>query len=296
MKKLSDSARIFEKIFWVFLFINPFLDIINGLYINLVQGVGVLDVKTISTLGVTPSLLVRMMMLVVFAGYLLIVRDRKSILTALPMGLAWLMSMVAEWATLGSVQLFLDTQYTARFCYNIVILMVYSRVFSLRWGSDGKDLLRRLNGIASFTLAVLSLSILISAVAGVGYSTYADRVGYRGSRGFFYAGNDITAVLALLLPLNVASLMQMETNTPLPRRVLFVLAGAFGGNALMIIGSKTAFIAAGFTYGVMLLCALVSLLRKQKEAFVGYLWAAGGAALVLAFSCCCPRELCGKAL
>ena len=41
MNKLSKAAVLLEKLFWVFLFINPFLDIINGLYINLIMGVGI---------------------------------------------------------------------------------------------------------------------------------------------------------------------------------------------------------------------------------------------------------------
>lgn len=282
MNKLSGSARLLEKIFWVFLFINPFLDILNGIYINLVMGVDVLDVKFTSTLGVTPSLVLRMLMLLAFAVYIIIVRDKWSILTALPIGLSWVLSMVSEYLTLGSVQFFIDAQYAARFCYNIVLLMVYTRVFSARWGEDGRDLLHRLDDIAAFTLILLSLSILASAVVGVGYSTYADRMGYRGSRGFFYAGNDITAVLALLLPLNVASFMSMDrSSAPLVKNLLYALAGALGANAMLIIGSKTAFIAVGVTYAVMLAAALVSLARKKGgHTAVGFLWAALAALVV----------------
>ncbi len=280
MKKLSGPRGTLEKIFWIFLFVNPFLDIINGLYISLVLKVGVLDVKTISTLGVTPSLVVRMAMLVVFALYLILAKDKKSIAAAVPMGLAWILSMASEYVSSGSAKLFLDTQYTARFCYNIVLLMVYPRVLSNRWEPDGRELMDRLNDIVAFTIAVLSLSILISAVAGVGYSTYADRAGYRGSRGFFYAGNDITAVLALLLPVNVASLMKMDRRCSVAKTVLYAAAGALAGNALMIIGSKTAFIAVGMTYAVMLAAALVSLFRGDRAPVLGFIWAAA-AALIL---------------
>ena len=259
MEKTSGLARRLEQLFWAFLFVNPFLDILNGIYINVVMGVNVLDVKFTSTLGVTPSLIIRMAMLVVFALYILLVRDKRSIRTAAAIGVCWVLSMVSEKLSCGTVQVFLDSQYAARFCYNIVLLMVYTRVFAARWGDD---LLRRLNDIAAFTLGILSVSILISAVVGIGYSTYADRLGYRGSRGFFYAGNDITAVLALLLPVCTAVLTDMDrAQAGRARCVLYAVAGGLGANALVIIGSKTAFIAFGATYVLLIIAAVIELVR-----------------------------------
>ena len=282
MEKTAGFARRLEQLFWAFLFVNPFLDILNGIYINVVMGVNVLDVKFTSTLGVTPSLIVRMAMLVVFALYILLVRDKRSILTAAAIGACWLLSMASEKLSLGTVQVFLDSQYAARFCYNIVLLMVYTRVFAARRGDDGEGLLRRLNDIAAFTLGILSLSILISAVVGIGYSTYADRLGYRGSRGFFYAGNDITAVLALLLPVCTASLTDMDRALAgRARCVLYAAACGLGANALVIIGSKTAFIAFGATYALLIAAAVIELVRAGFGRHCrGVLMCLGSAAVI----------------
>jgi len=281
MSNSSGFSVKLEKLFWAFLLVNPFLDIINGLFINLVLGVDVLDVKFATTLGVTPSLVVRMAMLLVFALYILTIRDRKSILAAVPIGVCWVLSVISEYRLLGSAALFVDIQYAARFCYNIALLMVYTRVFAARWDGDGGALLRRLNDIAALTLLILSFSILLSAVIGVGYSTYADRLGYRGNRGFFYAGNDISAVLFLLMPVIAAALMSMERKHP-GRTALYALAVGCGANALFIIGSKTAFLAVALTFLVLLICAVRSVVRlgfSQSEAG-GYLMCVGAAAAV----------------
>lgn len=275
MKEESRLITALEKFFWGFLFVNPFLDIISGLYIYYIRGIHVLEIRTISTLGMTPSLVVRMLMLVVFAAYVLLARDRHAIMTAIPIALSVVLSIGSEYLFTGGAQVFLDLQYAARFAYNIALLLVYTRVFSRRWGTDGKELIRALDAVAAFTLLALSLAILIPAMAGVGYSAYADRWGYRGNRGFFYAGNDITAVLTALLPIVVARLMLMERKGHLGRTVFFALASALGGNALLIIGSKTAFLAEMFTYGLLLLYAVAALLRKDKHSALGYLWALG---------------------
>ena len=63
MKEKPRFLRSLEHFFWIFLFINPFLDILNGIYLNLIQRVGVLDVEN-AAIGMTPTLVLRMLMLV----------------------------------------------------------------------------------------------------------------------------------------------------------------------------------------------------------------------------------------
>lgn len=282
--KLSDKfSLLLEKLFWIFLFINPLLDIINGMYISLIRQVEVLDVEYINTLGVTPSLVVRMIMLVLFALYILLVRDKKSILTALPIGAAWVLSIVSEYISLGSAQYFLDAQYMARFCFNIVVLMVYTRIISARWGTDKQELLRKIDIILAYTLGILAIFVIVPSILGMGYSTYADRLGYRGSRGFFYAGNDITAIMTLLLPLCLAKLMRSDISIRKPawETALPCLAIAFAVNAMLIIGSKTAFLSCGAT-AVIMLAAAVYFGRREKSSrcIKGYLAALISTALV----------------
>jgi len=268
MNKLDNLSKSFEKIFWIFLFINPLLDIVNGMYIMLVRNIGVLDVEYINTLGVTPSLVVRMLMLVLFALYVLIIRDKKSILTAIPIGIAWVLSVVSEFMALGTAQFFLDAQYMARFCFNIVVLMVYTRVFSARWDEDGDKLIKKVDVIIAYTLAILAIFVIVPSVLGMGYSTYADRLGYRGSRGFFYAGNDITAILALLFPLCLARLMRADIRKEAAGIILPIAAVAFGVNAMLIIGSKTAFLACGATAAAMFLAGLFFSVKEKKASYI----------------------------
>ena len=212
MIRSNRITKALEKLFWVYLFINPVLDIVNGFFISNNMQVGILDVEFVSTLGVTPSLIIRMLFLVVFVLYIFLVNDRYSILTAIPIGLAWVMSIVSEYRWTGGLNFFIDAQYMARFCYNIVLFMVYSRVFARRWGYDGKDLQAELDTVVAYTLILLSVSILIPAIFGIGYNTYADRLGYRGNRGFFYAGNDVTAIMAVLMPISIAKVRTSFEN------------------------------------------------------------------------------------
>ena len=276
MLRSNRLTKALEKLFWFYLFLNPVLDIINGFFISNALNVGILDVEFVSTLGVTPSLVIRMLFLCVFIFYIFVVGDRSSILTAVPIGLAWILSMLSEYRWTGALSFFIDAQYMARFCYNVVILMVYTRVFARRWGYDGKDLLSTLDSIVTYTLILLSLSILIPAIFGLGYNTYADRLGYRGNRGFFYAGNDVTAIIALLMPLSLAKLLReccgCSKMIGEPRAPLFpALAAALSANAMLMIGSKTAFIALVFDFLAIFIYALASGKRRRPAMLKGFL-------------------------
>ena len=66
MLRSNRLTKALEKLFWFYLFLNPVLDIINGFFISNALNVGILDVEFVSTLGVTPSLVIRMLFLCVF--------------------------------------------------------------------------------------------------------------------------------------------------------------------------------------------------------------------------------------
>ena len=167
MKEKPRFLRSLEHFFWVFLFINPFLDILNGVYLNLIQRVGVLDVEN-AVIGITPTLVLRMLLLVVFAVYVLCGRDRRDILTAAGIAAALVLSMISEYRFTGKLGYFVDLQYMARFAFNIVLFMVYSRVLAGR-GWSREELLARLDRLIRYTLFVLTVSILVSSVLGLGY-------------------------------------------------------------------------------------------------------------------------------
>ena len=92
-------------------------------------------------------------------------------------------------------------------------VLVYMAVFR-RMGLPKQELLRKLEDVLCFSLLLLSATIIFSYIFGLGYTTYADRYGYRGTRGFFYSGNDITAILMAGLPVVLLSLIHISSASP----------------------------------------------------------------------------------
>ena len=248
-----------EKLFFIYLIVTPVLDIFGGAYIH----VGSIIVgNTLSGL-ITPNLIVRMVILLLFLFYILSLRDKKSLLTIFPIGIAWLATVAGEFFFAPSFSLFTEMQYMARFGYNILALLVYWRLFQ-RCSYNREQLLNWLNGYISFTLLILSLAIHIPNILGLGYSNYG-RLGTIGVYGFFHSGKDITAVLMMLIPIAIVNYVRLPAPVSgrrlkftdlLPRseesrRHLFYLAApATALSALFSIATKTAFIV--FTIMVLL--------------------------------------------
>ncbi len=247
---MQKSLRGLEHFFWLYLLLNPILDIVNGLYIWMLTrgyaGMDAVNYRELTNGGgltTTPALLVRMAVLLVMVVYILMLRDKRSILTAIPMGVAWVMSVLSEFLWVGGVNLSLDVTFFARFAYNVAVILVYRNVF-MRSELDKEQLIHKIHAYVNGMTIVFSLGILIPYVLRVGYSTYYDRFGARGVRGFYYSGNDITGALMILLPLALSYFFFIPREKFTKGRIFFYGMGpAMSIICLMLIGTKTALIA-----------------------------------------------------
>lgn len=258
----DNIIKKLDKFFLAFLIINPFLDVVTGVYIKVLETLSGNNFDTIS-IPVTPSLLIRMLVLVLFAAYALISLDWKAIGAALPVGIAWLMSVIGEVLFFYSFALYTDIQYIARFAYNFAVVLIYMQVFR-HMGVSREELLRKLSDVLALSLLMLSATIVVSYMLDMGYTTYADRYGYRGTRGFFYSGNDITAILMAGLPVVMCGFMQRKD---LSSRMFWAydLSAALTAICLMLIGTKTAFIAVIAAAFVLGACAIWKLVAFKER-------------------------------
>ncbi len=254
---MLNTRQKLEKFFLFYLLLNPCLDLLGGIYLRIGS---ILAEETLQDM-ITPVLPIRMIVLLLFAVYALQTLDKKIIFTVLPIGGAWLLSLIGEFLFLSEFSLFADVQYIAKFVYNLAVLLVYWRLCQGS-GRTPRELLDKADWYIAVTLFILAGSILLSYVFGLGYATYGDRFGVSGSRGFFYSGNDITAVLMLLLPLSLTAYLRLEGKPAAKIRLFWLLPPAITIAALLIISTKTSFIAVGI---VLLTFFFYTWYRGYKE-------------------------------
>jgi len=275
LQKKNKLLTLLEKVMWIYLFVNPFIDIFTGVYIREILDATELDVYT-STFSSTPGMYLRMLMLAVFTIYVLLKWDKKAIGTLVAMGAAWVMSIAVLMLRGAELSLGTDIKYFVKYAYNIVMLFAYILVFYSMY-TDKKLLLSKLRILVTYTCLVYSLGIIIPYILGLGFSTYADRLGYRGCRGYFYSGNDVTAVFVVLLPLSIANVLTLDTEKLGRQQLGLLLAPAVGLVSMFLIGSKTAFLGAGAgTIALIVYCLVCkkSFRRKYIRRMLAILLAA----------------------
>ena len=75
---MQKAAKNLERLFFAFLFINPVLDVLSGAFIMVMEALSGQSVNQFD-MPVTPSLVVRMFFLLLFALYALIIADKTDV-------------------------------------------------------------------------------------------------------------------------------------------------------------------------------------------------------------------------
>jgi hypothetical protein len=86
MKKYNEFV---EKLFWLMIIINPFLDAATGIYKTFFE-------KEDTSFSLSPSLIIRFLFLSLLVIYLFTTKNRKAILTLIPIGIAAVASVGVE--------------------------------------------------------------------------------------------------------------------------------------------------------------------------------------------------------
>lgn len=270
----AKTKALCERAFWLMLVASPLLDLLNGIYTYLRAGGrgGMLSTLDLTEGGgISPSLAVRLAFMLLMLAYLLLIRHKKAILMFLAIGCTWALTFAFALIREGEISVFKEIEYIIRFCYCLMCLVMAERAMKEYSGRlELKELIDRLLCVASLTAAV---GVLLPFILDMGFYTYADPLGYRGSRGFYYAGNDITVVMMLILPLMLCA--WMEAEKPRLWDCLKAASVALSVVALLLIGTKTAFVALGVIGGVMFVYALIELFRKKNFAMLMRFAAAG---------------------
>ncbi len=266
MQKTKNS---FNKLLWFYLFLNPFLDIFSGSYIYAKYS-DLPDVFNID-IGLTPSLVVRMAMLLVFAVYIILLKDKKSVIAALPLAAAFVLSVVSEYLMQHSVSIMTDVQYFAKFCYNVAVIFVYGNYFST-CGYSKDELLERLYKMMCIASFILAAGIIIPYIFDFGFYTYADRFGYRGFRGIYYSGNDITATLMLITPITFCKFLSLaKEKASRNTLVFFGFAPVLSTLCLFLIGTKTAYVAIFISLVFTLIYGFSRKKRNKEDRTLKYI-------------------------
>ncbi|OOR24593.1 O-antigen ligase domain-containing protein [Bacillus mycoides] len=255
---LANQARVrFEHFLLFFIILQPVLDLLTSLSIILLKA------------NATVGILVRFFIMAVGGIYILIqAREKENrkfliylIVLAVVLGIGFINNtMVKNPIVLGE-----EVKFVAKALY--IYVMLGSYILAL------KSLKKTVNISDKVRNSIVYSTLITNAVMVISISTSTDFGSYEwmkvGSRGWFYAGNELGSILAIIFPIVVLYSIQ---KTKSMKHVLYWIPSLLMIYSLIQIGTKVGMGSIGATLvaaiGIIVLQLLFDRKNPNKKALV----------------------------
>ncbi|PFJ15078.1 hypothetical protein COD67_15620 [Bacillus cereus] len=255
---LANQARVrFEHFLLFFIILQPVLDLLTSLSIILL--------KSNATVGI----LVRFLIMAVGGIYILIQAKEKGnrkfliylILLAAVLGIGFINNKLVK----NPIVLGEEVKFVAKALY--IYIMLGSYILAL------KSLKKTVNISDKVRNSIVYSTLIINAIMVISISTSTDFGSYEwmkvGSRGWFYAGNELGSILAIIFPTVVLYSIQ---KTKSMKYVLYWIPSLLMIYSLIQVGTKVGMGSIGTTLaaaiGIIVLQLLFDRKNPNKKALV----------------------------
>ncbi|HDR7733070.1 TPA: O-antigen ligase family protein [Bacillus thuringiensis] len=248
---LANQARVrFEHFLLFFIILQPVLDLLTSLSITLL--------KSNATVGI----LVRFLIMAVGGIYILIQAKEKEnrkfliylILLAGVLGIGFINNkLVKDPIVLGE-----EVKFVAKALY--IYIMLGSYILAL------KSLKKTVNISDKVRNSIVYSTLIINAIMVISISTSTDFGSYEwmkvGSRGWFYAGNELGSILAIIFPIVVLYSIQKTKSV---KHVLYWIPSLLMIYSLIQVGTKVGMGSIGATLAAAIGIIVLQLLFDRKN-------------------------------
>ncbi|MCW9133202.1 O-antigen ligase family protein [Bacillus paramycoides] len=248
---LANQARVrFEHFLLFFIILQPVLDLLTSLSIILL--------KSNATVGI----LVRFLIMAVGGIYILIQAKEKEnrkfliylILLAVVLGIGFINNTLVK----NPIVLGEEVKFVAKALY--IYIMLGSYILAL------KSLKKTVNISDKVRNSIVYSTLVINAVMVISISTSTDFGSYEwmkvGSRGWFYAGNELGSILAIIFPIVVLYSIQKTKSV---KHVLYWIPSLLMIYSLIQVGTKVGMGSIGATLAAAIGIIVLQLLFDRKN-------------------------------
>lgn len=196
-----------SKLLIGFILMQPFIDILTSLGMRYLES------------SITVGVVVRSLFLVVIMLDLFITKDlreRKTVLAyVFVLAVYCVMFLGLTLITPNTGSLFTNIKQLFKVVYFPLTLVYFYQMYKENKITISKELLTNV-------LFIYMLILFTGYVTGTGFSAYSNRDS--GNKGWFFAGNDLTAIISLLIPIAFHTVVsQFSKEKPLIHKVLIAL-------------------------------------------------------------------------
>ncbi|WP_456277570.1 O-antigen ligase family protein [Bacillus sp. AK128] len=250
---LRKYQHSFESFLLIYIMIQPLIDILTTL--------SIFALKVNLTLGI----IIRLLVLLLAGAYLFIVNDEKqkkrAIIYLVILAAFFIINLVISLAMKNPVSIFGEVRNLAKLAYFPVILFAY--IFAFRSLKKRIDWDQTVQKFVYISMTIVASVMLIAGLTGTGIKSYESIK--KGHQGWFFAGNEIGAIMAISFTVVVLYAVRKTTSWKTTYYWIPVLLMMY---ALLSLGTKVGYGAIAIVLGVALVMKAIEWLKTRKKAIL----------------------------
>lgn len=254
LKNWNTFQNGFENFLLLFIILQPILDLVTSLSIIVFQA------------SATVGIFVRLIVMGFGILYIILQArkkdNRKYIYYLGLLALVFLIGLIINKMVKHPILMGEEIKYIAKTMYTFVMLGCYILVF--------KSFLQKGKEIGKAITYVVYATLLINTVMVISLATSTDFNSYEyfktGSRGWFYAGNELGAILAISFPI---VLLFATEKTKRMKDIVFWIPAMLSIFSLFAVGTKVGYGAILLGLGtVVVVCLLQGIFHKESRSIL----------------------------
>lgn len=218
-------------------------------------------------MSATVGIVVRFAFMLLALGYLLLHHKqqgaKKYILYLCLFGIVLAIGLVNNLMIKSPVSFGEEVKFIMKSVYPIVLLFGY--IIALKELKNNEFAFHKIITYFLYATLILSISIIAAMATGTDFPSYPNSK--IGSRGWFFAGNDLSSIFAIMFPIVVLYSVHKTTSFS---KVYYWIPTILAMYASIMIGTKVGYGAIVITLGIALFFLFIEYMMHRKKEGKGF--------------------------
>ncbi len=253
--KLKQMDNYFPHFLLLFIVFQPILDLLTSFSIYVLH------------MSATVGIVVRFAFMLLALGYLLLHHKqpgaKKYILYLCLLGIVLAIGLVNNLMVKSPVSFGEEVKFILKSVYPIVLLFGY--IIALKELKNNEYVFHKIITYFLYATLILSISLIAAMVTGTDFQSYPHSK--IGSRGWFFAGNDLSSIFAIMFPIVVLYSVHKTTSFS---KFYYWIPTVLAMYASIMVGTKVGYGAILVTLGVALLFSFIQYMIHRKQEGKGF--------------------------
>ncbi|WP_270607219.1 O-antigen ligase family protein [Bacillus mobilis] len=253
--KLKQTDNSFPHFLLLFIVFQPILDLLTSFSIYVLH------------MSATVGIVVRFAFMLLALGYLLLHHKqqgaKKYILYLCLFGIVLAIGLVNNLMVKSPVSFGEEVKFILKSVYPIVLLFGY--IIALKELKNNEYAFHKIITYFLYATLILSISIIAAMVTGTDFPSYPNSK--IGSRGWFFAGNDLSSIFAIMFPIVVLYSVHKTTSFS---KAYYWIPTVLAMYASIMIGTKVGYGAIVITLGIALFFLFIEYMIHRKKEGKGF--------------------------